>query len=454
MHVTNAFPMWSAFNESVERENAFIFNRSVRSYQSTILGGGTFSITCPITGDSLTPTYSVVYRSNVVGYRFESAEPFWVVCTRIDRGYPLAVIFFPSRSQVFQIAGKIQGMEPPAPLFVACEEIQSTWLSEVGSDNTIPATIGHRGPILVVGHQNFAHHLWNELSALECWAADSPPLAVSNLQILLMMEPLGPIETIIPALQAATFIRNTAPITIVSERMAVRIGSTFVTSSIRQRIIALSSSTPRTKLIEDKLKDASPIFWITARMGLRTCVNQAEFLSVVLQRISAKWPNSATIFDGFSYPEDFQSKLYHRLHVKYSQREKDTSKYIDDVISQSPIPSTAIAINASGLSLMETIYLAGKAVYYISHAGSLQHKIAWIHNTPGYIHSCKAGITKSAGISYAGQIEGGIVPHLAPLDLVRDVIPEGINVATRNYNYTLDIDAVVQDILMRAAEIV
>jgi hypothetical protein len=106
-------------------------------------------------------------------------------------------------------------------------------------------------------------------------------------------------------------------------------------------------------------------------------------------------------------------------------------------------------VSVSGRDLAEAITLAGKADYYVCHTGTLQHKIAWLHNTPGTVHANRAGLQPAAAGWLAKQLEGGRPPALVSRDRVEDL--DSIrtpNRVVRNRDYRIvDIHSVVADIL-------
>ena len=92
--------------------------------------------------------------------------------------------------------------------------------------------------------------------------------------------------------------------------------------------------------------------------------------------------------------------------------------------------------SVSGQSLFDAIDLGGYCDYYVCHAGTLQHKIAWIHNIPGLIHLPLN--TGSRAAWHAAQVEDGIIPDLLPLGLsVSTAPPASGRDHDRNFNYRI-----------------
>jgi len=102
-----------------------------------------------------------------------------------------------------------------------------------------------------------------------------------------------------------------------------------------------------------------------------------------------------------------------------------------------------------GLSLADAVTTAQRADYYVSHAGTLQHKLGWMHNTPGFVHSCQGGISPGARKWYAAQLEGGVEPEVIESAFVEDLQADaGGSVAARNLDYRItDIPGAVAQVL-------
>jgi hypothetical protein len=103
----------------------------------------------------------------------------------------------------------------------------------------------------------------------------------------------------------------------------------------------------------------------------------------------------------------------------------------------------------SGRDLPEAVVLAGRADYYICHTGTLQHKVAWLHNIPGMVHTNRAGLQPGAARWLADQLENGLEPSLVAPESVEDLDSiRSPNQVERNRDYHfIDIAAVVAAIL-------
>jgi len=226
--------------------------------------------------------------------------------------------------------------------------------------------------------------------------------------------------------------------------MLVRVGSRLVTNRLRNTLSAFyERNTNLSRLAEplEILRAGWPRIWISVRLNSRTAENQNEFLIAVLRRIFQTYPKATIVFDGFSYPIGFfEDERTQPFRADFIQRESVTSEAVTALIQRASselghaVGSRLCSI--SGLNLAEAIHIGGNCNYYICHAGTLQHKIAWFHNIPGFIHApVQARMQKTW---YAGQVENGIGPDILPANLSRETgpSPNKRNVS-RNQNYEI-----------------
>jgi hypothetical protein len=256
------------------------------------------------------------------------------------------------------------------------------------------------------------------------------------------------------------------------DTMTTRLGSTQIPVNLRDKICRLLSASRDRKLADpllNSLGGCSPVIWLSVRLDARTPDNQQELLLSLVTRITADYPAAGFILDGFSYPDDFGSAIYQQggeagecrsvgtdpgldgdsLSSAMTEREKEISAFIRELQAnlEERLPNTIV--NTSGMSLANSIFLALAANYYVCHAGTLQHKIAWIYNIDGIVHSNTTGVQQGVQNWLADQLQDGVKPSLVSAEYIKDL--DSIRTTTkveRNRDYhILDIDSVVQQIL-------
>jgi hypothetical protein len=308
---------------------------------------------------------------------------------------------------------------------------------------------------LIIGHENFAHHLWNELPALDAWLARASDEAIARLQVVAIAEPLGPLHEIFPKLAAASFTRTRTNLEI---PLRVRLGSQMVTNRIRRIMLEYFGHQPVVPAVAgilQMLDSLRPRVWISVRHGARTADNQLEFLLTTVKTITDAYPRAAFVFDGFSFPIGFfDDERTHAFREVFGHRSRTAAQFIQGLKETATLElgiDASSMFDVSGLDLTGAVTIAGHCDYYICHGGTLQHKIGWFYSKPGFIHAAPAGIAHF--LKQAQQAEGAVVPDALPADLASATTwPEGVqgilNIP-RNSNYRiLDVNRASEVILL------
>jgi hypothetical protein len=431
----NSGARWLAFRNSVEELNAFQAPRVLRKYQSDVLHGGAFTVVSPISGERVSVTRSTMLGGHIA-YLLPGEPRAWLITGPTRFGFPLWELITETDSQRRSLAGKTP---------------QTADVSGTAIDRLRSFRPGHDGgaqrprATLLIGETNFAHHFWNELAALGEWLAGATDEEIARLAIVATAEPLGPIAQIFPRLRAA----SAAPLSIAAARkrladasIVTRVGSCLVTTAVRQRILAFSeehSNRSATASTRSLLLAAWPRVWVSVRLSSRTADNLEQFLLELIGKLLSAYPNAAVVFDGFSFPTGFfEDARTTSLREEFSARADDVGAFIESlrqkVDQQLGSAASSRLCSVSGLDLLDAIQLGTFCDYYVCHAGSLQHKIAWFHNIPGLIHLPMN--TMSRALWHSAQVESGIVP---------DILPDGASISTcppshgrmrdRNFNY-------------------
>ena len=304
---------------------------------------------------------------------------------------------------------------------------------------TAPAT-------LLIGEANFAHHLWNELSGLDEWLAKASDDDLATLSIVATAEPLGPLRLIFPCLSNASFEPscNRFRRSLALSPIVAKIGSSLVTSRIRHRIRMFCQERANRENAggaRQLMENSWPRIWMSVRLGSRTPDNQKDFLLELIRAVLREYPNAAVIFDGFSFPVAFfEDPRTTDMRAEFTARAEAAAAFIehlrDQVQQQLGSAASSRLCSASGLGLIDAIQLGASCDYYVCHAGTLQHKIAWIHNIPGLIHLPLN--TKSRAQWHAAQVEDGVCPDLLPADLSVSTDPPATGrTHDRNFNYRI-----------------
>ena len=454
---------------AIEQANAFVSARILRSYQRDIALKGGFSLCSPFDGKPVSAAACHIFNlgdaahGNLgIAYRFAGPRPLWLLASSVKDGFPLTEAYLPTEdTSIWSLDENLTALHGP-------------WKSalrrlELGGRSWPYSRPAHQ-PTVLVGHPNFAHHLWNELPAL--WAcralAEEEGLPAPRVQAI--YEPLLPVTRLLPhSAPPVARVSTFGEVTGVHDRLVTRLGSTRVTASLRARVLASlpDEATGRPSFVDsqERLTNCSPVFWLSVRVDARTADNQEDFLLSLVPALASAHPRCGFIIDGFSYPADFSHGIYRQgepdagsesqgegrgfLGSAMRVRERAVGAAIDALTRQLEQRCDNPLVVVSGRDLPEAIALAGRADYYICHAGTLQHKVAWLHNIPGMVHANRVGLRPGAARWLADQLENGRAPSLVSPEAVDDLDTiRTANQVERNRDYHfIDIPGVVAAIL-------
>jgi hypothetical protein len=460
---------------AIERANGFVSARILRSYQRDNALEGKFSLCSPFDGKPTMPVACHVFNlgdaahGNLgIAYRFDGARPFWLLASSVKDGFPLTEAYLPTEDRsIWSLDENLTALHGPwkAELARLEHESQACLSSLVDSQ-----------PTVLVGHPNFAHHLWNELPALRTCLELVARTGCKAPRVQVLYEPLLPLARLMPqGAQPVSRVSGFCEVTGLRDALVTRLGSTRVSTSLRERVVAsLADATAgRLSLVgaRERLAKCSPVFWLSVRVDARTADNQVEFLLSLVPALAKAYPDCGFIVDGFSYPADFSHAIYRQgesadglegetaergfLDGAMRRREQDVGAAIGSLIRQLEQRCHNPLVVVSGRDIPEAAALASLADYYVCHTGTLQHKVAWLHNTPGMVHANRAGLRPGAARWLADQLESGWAPSLLPLEFVQDLDSiRSPNQVERNRDYHfLDIPGVVAAILTDAGRV-
>jgi hypothetical protein len=411
----------------LESANAFTGEQALRTFQRQILAHGAFSITSPFTGKTVTASANFCFPNEAMLYRFDEGEGFVLVSASLRFGYPIIALVTPQQTtEIF----------PRAPLPPRLKDKALEILRE-GHGHLVNPSLP---PQAITGHKNFAHHLWNEFPAL----TEARDLG-NDFRVVGLYDSLGVLEPYCRA-NALHFVEGQESDLRPGWRdnPSTFIGSQYCGTQAKRELMQLCLRTPPGP------RDGYPRLYVTVRGSIRTLKSQEVFLSELVREAFNAWPEARIIFDGFSLPMDYSLPRYDRSRSDFEHRLKEANAIIRACTAALDATQRKRVQNLTGLPLQQALAVIQSCDYYVCHTGTMQHKIGWLFNIPGYMHGNQASISKASVKWYANQVAGSSTPCVPESEMIRDldVNPEAPNINERNRDYDFpDVGLVVRHIV-------
>jgi hypothetical protein len=363
-----------------------------------------FETICPWTGRNLETEHSFVVQSlpysvPLYAYRFVSNEVFYVMiigsvsCLTVGALFPCHNLYVS-----FDRTDDRDGFQKYA---VPLKEFLLRNPSEVLK--YITGKSQKCGVIVAAYH--FAHHLWNELSALDgllCSGND-------DFHVWALHSPFGPVDRLFPEVKGDRFHdrSNKSFEEVAVEAMATGVlwaplGRTYIPKGVITRIQALASEIhTRDVVFSRNISEAVDfVLWVSIRTDTRVCTNQVALISNIIAKSQELFGNVAVIFDGHTPG--------YRGGVGAETRDAEDC-IVEEIFRISKTPFVGISL--VGASLLQAVVWGAVADYYVANHGTIQHKIGWLHEISGICHYFfrDGFFPENFGALYAS--EGGTIPE-------------------------------------------
>lgn len=426
--------------------------RNIAEFQRSNSAIKPYLVICPTTGRICSPVRTIVTRDKTVFIEYDGIPAFWLALSNLAKGYPPSALYFEPEDVLFKFDDSVWGVREPhiAELRHAISDLQFE-----------PSLTLEKGQnLLITGDQNFAHVLWNQLPALVDILGNE---AYSDAKVAVTHEPLGPLERLVPGLTSDRVIRL-SPFMLLNEVNRAQAfintpGSLKIPSEIMERVklVCTELSSPRAQAIGNSIDQSNcPTVWISLREHERTAGNQKELVELLIRRIFETYDSINIVLDGFSLPNDIidnydYSEEFRPMAEKTALLAENIIENIQAMVP--PVESKKI-YNTCGMSVSDSLFLSMKANFYFCHHGTVQHKVGWLANCYGMVHSNTEVIDSKPEQWAASMIEGGVVPVYVKRAFVQDVVVAGLQSDDRirelrrgNYVF-LNIERLVNDILV------
>lgn len=403
----------------IECLNAFVAPERLRRYQADLLRTGRFEWPDPASGVAMPCSGTLYFGVKAFAWRFASeAGPLWVMTGDPTHGFELAGLLLPD--------GPLLRFDQYDDRSSADARRQA--IADVEGNFAGPAISSALPVRLVVGHENFAHFMWNELPAL----IEAEPAGQPAAETWGTWEPIAPVERLIhwgPVHHTSANALLAAPGGFHSAVLFAA-GATRMSLAASTRVIEACGPAPRTP--------GRFVVWLSLRLTHRHPLNQLSVFVMLLEALAALPFGIEVILDGYSLPADLDVPGRH--HAGLQRRRADEvaalPAQLRDALSHAAAGRLVIT-DATRESLPASIALAGRADFYVCHHGTQQHKIGWLTATPGVIHAL-TGIVRSLPAGWTQhQSEISALPTYVPESLIADEpVPDGVDPGWANYRFS------------------
>lgn len=406
------------FDRWIKELNEYKFERALRKYQLDIIRPSNQN-NYP-RENQFRPTESIVFRNLDIAYRLCAKRSIWALASGLSRGYPIKEIYdVDSHSIIWSEDNRSQSV------------FARSMLLDFGGD--IPASQKDEGTSIILGDPNFAHFHWNEAPAL-AHVIEHQLFDPVTTKIHCRVEPLLALGRLFPEV-SETLSNDYAAFPFgASRKISVHLGSQFIHSkysSLVRNAVESSSMSGRGQDILEKMESAKKIIWLAIRNDKRCAVNEVDLLRNLVSEFHSSYDQCLFVLDSFSIPTDFPAAGYQPFAGYLKSRLSAASAY-SELIER--IFTEASIISATGLRVSEAIRISMQADYFVSPAGSIQHKVGWFSGINGTIHSNTVSMSESALAWYGNQAEVSVTPNGLPSSFVED---ESSGRAGRDSNYII-----------------
>lgn len=369
--------------------NQVIKSKNDIKFQHIMAKKGFIIALCPITGKILRSNKSLLFNITkwppYIFYRFEGEEIFYLITDSYSHYFRRLCLYFPKNDLVF-----VFGRNKPINIENEINFFKSNMILHANLIKSYICNTSNTKRVALLTSRHFAHHLWNELSGIK-YCIDNNLLPYVNI-FTVFNEPLGKIESIFPQINKNKLKKlnidneNDFIIEILKNRYFVfRLGFNYIDNELANRVIITSQNTIP-KSLKQKMssikKNCSPIIWFSLRTDCRTWLSQENHIIHIIHKISKDYASSCILFDGFSLPLNCTDHEYLFDLKKQIKRQSDSVNYI-----QKRLPRNVTSFNLVGININESISWSQIIDAYVCHHGSIQHKVGWIANKKGIIHT-------------------------------------------------------------------
>ena len=424
--------------------NVFTEGRNLRAYQACIYQTGDFPRSGLLEDHGFRVVGSLCLSPKSYAWLFRSSQfqhDVWLLSGDCAQGYAIRAAFAPG------IDCYVLDGEPDAQSINQRSHVLDFYSRYPDAASVQEKAYSQTQAVLCVGHENYAHFMWNELGALLlCEALTQHP----EMQFEVLQEPIAPIGTLWRSAAGQSWRRSAVFNSEYRERqLAYSAGGFAVTSLAKERIRSaceeIAGVQPRAYVPSERF-----VLWVSLKVDIRQATNLNDALTALFQRLNAMSLACDVFLDGFSPPFDlnYNGRYPVARLLDHQRRVRELASELIDRVAQLALQSIAI-YDLSDLSIPASMSAARHAHYYVCHNGTQQHKIAWLYDVPGTIHSNPYTLRNFSTWWTAEMALTSLIPKLAPVECIDAAFsgPDRPNDITIEPYVISDIDMFVNAIL-------
>ena len=354
--------------ESLHDLDIWVLDRSLRRYQQWIVDQVPFCVAIEGTAYSFHCCRTTADRNHLELHRCSDGAPFVLSSDPCGSGFSLM-------------------QSRPEPLIATLPA--RPWLD--------------RAPVLRIGDPNFAHFLWNELDPLlhllnRAQQRGERLAVVQDSDSVLDLSSLGGVELLPPA--------------VLEQRPSVHVGAMRVSEVARRTVLASLGAPP----VAEANAAQPPLLILGVRgPGRRELLDEDRLLPDVICQLQQRWPTLRICLDGFTF--------------QHNNRHDPTSLARSEAIAariariQAACPGIALE-TLHGLSFESYLPRVAEASFYITHEGTIQHKIGWMYPEIPGLCLVAGPHGEAVGRWHRDQCEGAHQLAVLPTGLLQHVMEQ------------------------------
>ncbi|MGB5593415.1 MAG: hypothetical protein WBM62_05185, partial [Crocosphaera sp.] len=374
---------------------------------------------CPYTGNKISSDQSLLLLPQEynawVFYRFVSNQQiFYIVTGNPASGFSKYFIYFPKEEISIILSGNFPKNYIQEAIKTFKVYVINNWKDiQTYLNNPLPKKIA-----VPISFWHFAHHYWNELTGIyKLYEND----ALDKIdQFLVVTEHYGQIKDIFPEIPSNRLnkisLNDLSNEILTNNFFVVRVGANFIKEDLAKRIYkaSLKQASPHFLSEIERIKEKHfPLLLVTIRLDTRVWVSQITGITNIVKKLAEEFPDIGLVIDGFSLPCGLVGLSWFWAQ-KCIKIETEASLAI-----RSLLPSDIQVYDIIGSPLYENAIWAHTIDLYLAQHGSAQHKIGWIANKPGVIHTNQATFANPEFLLVATAArENSIEPIIIPKEYI------------------------------------